>query len=75
MNTVKVSAGGRVVIPKPLREKCGLEKGTHIQVVDYGHVLALVPLPDDPEEAIHGMLEGGPSLTKDLLIERARDHS
>jgi len=75
MNTVKVSTKGWVVIPKPLREKYGLEKGTHVQVVDYGHVLALVPLPDDPVEALHGMLEGGPSLTKDLLIERARERA
>ena len=75
MNTVKVSTKGWVVIPKALREKYGLEKGTHVQVVDYGHVLALVPLPDDPVEALHGMLEGGPSLTEDLLIERARDRA
>jgi bifunctional DNA-binding transcriptional regulator/antitoxin component of YhaV-PrlF toxin-antitoxin module len=62
-----------VVIPKDLREKYGLEKGTQVQVVDYGHVLALVPLPDDPVDALHGMLEGGPSLTADLLAERAQE--
>jgi AbrB family looped-hinge helix DNA binding protein len=71
--TVTVSAKGWVVIPKNLREKYGLEKGTQLQVVDYGHVLALVPLPDDPVDALHGMLEGGPSLTADLLAERARE--
>ena len=62
-----------MVIPKDLREKYGLEKGTQVQVVDYGHVLALVPLPDDPVDALHGMLEGGPSLTADLLAERAQE--
>jgi AbrB family looped-hinge helix DNA binding protein len=71
--TVTVSAKGWVVIPKNLREKYGLEKGTQLQVVDYGHVLALVPLPDDPVDALHGMLEGGPPLTADLLAERARE--
>ncbi len=75
MNTVKVSTKGWVVIPKALREKYGLEKGTQVQVVDYGEVLALVPLPDDPVEALHGMLEAGPSLTKDLLIERAQERA
>ena len=40
-----------------------------------GHVLALVPLPDDPVEALHGMLEAGPLLTKDLLIERAQERA
>lgn len=73
MHTVKVSAKGWVVIPKELREKYGLKKGTYVQVVDYGEVLALIPLPEDPVEALHGMLEQGPSLTDDLLSERARE--
>ncbi len=44
-----------------------------MQVVDYGEAVALVPLPDDPVEALHGMLEAGPSLTADLLAERTRE--
>jgi AbrB family looped-hinge helix DNA binding protein len=73
VHTAKVSTKGWVVIPKALREKYGLKKGTRVQVVDYGEVLALVPLPDDPVEELHGMLEAGPSLTADLLIERAQE--
>lgn len=73
MHTAKVSTKGWVVIPKDLREKYGIEKGTHVQVVDYGNVLALVPLPDDPVEALHGMLAEGPVLTDDLLAERAQE--
>jgi AbrB family looped-hinge helix DNA binding protein len=72
MQSAKVSAKGWVVIPKVLREKHGLEKGVRVQVVDFGDVLALVPLAADPVEALHGMLEEGPSLTSDLLAERAR---
>ena len=72
MYTVKVSAKGWVVIPKELREKYGLKKGTQVRVVDCNNVLALVPLPDDPVGALHGLLEEGPSLTKDLMAERAR---
>jgi AbrB family looped-hinge helix DNA binding protein len=71
--TAKVSAKGWVVIPKDLREKYGLKKGTRVQVVDYGKVLTLVPIPEDPVEALHGMFEDGPSLTADLLAERARE--
>ncbi|GAB4538778.1 MAG: hypothetical protein Kow0063_26940 [Anaerolineae bacterium] len=63
------------MIPKDLREKYGLGKGTRVQVVDYGEALALIPLPDDPVEALHGMLERGPSLTDDLLAERARERA
>ena len=73
MYTAKVSAKGWVVIPKPLREKYGLKKGTQVQVVDYGSVLALMPLPDDPVEALHGMLKGGSSLTAELMAERVRE--
>lgn len=75
MYTAKVSAKGWVVIPKDLREKYGLKKGTQVQVIDSGEILALVPLPDDPVEALHGMLEGGPSLTRDLLVERAKERA
>ena len=75
MHTAKVSTKGWVVIPKVLREKYGLTEGTHVQVVDYGEVLALMPVPDDPVEALHGMLEEGPSLTADLLSERAQERA
>jgi len=71
MYTAKVSTKGWIVIPKPLREKYGLKKGTQVQVVDYGNVLALMPLPTDPVKALHGMLAGGPPLTEELLAERA----
>jgi AbrB family looped-hinge helix DNA binding protein len=73
MYTAIVSEKGWVVIPKAMREKHGLEKGSRVQFVDYGQILALVPLPDDPVEALHGMLAGGASLTEDLLAERARE--
>jgi len=75
MYTAKVSTKGWVVIPKPLREKYGLKTGTQVQVVDYGDVLALLPLPEDPVEVLHGMLKGGPSLTEELLAERARERT
>lgn len=75
MHTVTVSAKGWVVIPKSLREKYGLTKGTRMQVVDYGDTLTLVPLPDNPVKALHGMLKEGPSLTADLLAERKREQT
>jgi len=75
MTTTKVSSKGWVVIPKPLRDEFGLTTGTRVKVVAYGGVLAVVPQPDDPVEALHGMLEAGPSLTKDLLAERALDQA
>ena len=73
MYTTKVSAKGWVVIPKPLRDKYGLRKGSRVQVMEYGDVLALVSLPDDPVAALLGMLDDGASLTGDLLAERERE--
>lgn len=73
MSTMKMSSKGWVVIPKHLRDEFGLKPGSRVEVVAYGGVLAVVPQSDDPVEALHGMLETGPSLTNDLLVERARD--
>jgi AbrB family looped-hinge helix DNA binding protein len=75
MYTAKVSAKGWVIIPEPLREKYSLREGTQVRMVDYDGVLALVPLPVDPVEALHGMLEGEPSLTEELLTGRAQDRA
>jgi AbrB family looped-hinge helix DNA binding protein len=75
MHTATVSAKGWVVIPKSIRDKHGLKKGSRVQVLDYGQMLAIVPIPDDPIEALHGMFEAGPSLTGELLAERKRDRA
>jgi AbrB family looped-hinge helix DNA binding protein len=75
MHTTTMSAKGWVVIPKSIREKHGLKKGSRVQVLDYGQLLAIVPLPDDPIEALHGMFEGGPSLTEELLAEREQERA
>ncbi|MCL7452983.1 MAG: AbrB/MazE/SpoVT family DNA-binding domain-containing protein [Anaerolineae bacterium] len=75
MHTATVSAKGWVVIPKSIREKHGLKKGSRVQVLDYGQIVAIVPLPADPIEALHGMFEDGPSLTKELLAERERERA
>jgi AbrB family looped-hinge helix DNA binding protein len=75
MHTVTVSGKGWVVIPKSMREKHRIKKGSRVQIVDYGPILAIVPLPDDPIEALHGMFRDGPSLTADLLEERARERA
>jgi AbrB family looped-hinge helix DNA binding protein len=71
--TATVSTKGWVVIPKDLRQRYGLKKGSRVQVVEYDGTLALIPLADDPVTALRGMLAGGPSLTADLMAEHARD--
>jgi AbrB family looped-hinge helix DNA binding protein len=70
---IKVSQKGWVVIPAELRRKYGLEPGDEVQVVDYGGVLSLIPVSEDPIEVAAGMLKGNTSLTEALLKERAKD--
>ncbi|MEA3350384.1 MAG: AbrB/MazE/SpoVT family DNA-binding domain-containing protein [Chloroflexota bacterium] len=71
--TVKVSQKGWVVIPAALRKKYLLEPGTNLKVVDYGGVLALIPVLDDPIEEAAGMFKGESSLTQALLDDRTEE--
>jgi AbrB family looped-hinge helix DNA binding protein len=75
VHTTTVSAKGWVVIPKAIRDKHGLKKGSRVQVLEVGQMVAIVPLPDDPVQALHGMFEAGPSLTQDLLAEREQERA
>jgi AbrB family looped-hinge helix DNA binding protein len=75
MHTATVSAKGWIVTPKSIRDRHGLKKGSRVQVLDYGQILAMMPLPDDPIEALHGMFENRPSLTGELLAERERERA
>lgn len=70
MNTATVSKKGWVVIPKIYRQKYNIQPGDEVRIIDYGGVLAVVPLPADPIATLRGMLADGPSLTADLLAER-----
>jgi AbrB family looped-hinge helix DNA binding protein len=73
MTTLTISTKVWVVIPAELRRKYGLNPGAQIRVVDYGGVLALVPLLENPIQEAVGMLRGSSSLTQALLDERAQE--
>lgn len=73
MSVSIVSAKGWVVIPKHIRERYGLRKGSRVRFIEYGGTLSLVPLAEDPIEALYGKFADGPSLTADLLEEHARE--
>ena len=68
-----ISSKGWVVIPAELRRKYNLTPGVKVQVVDYGGVLALLPVAESPIEEAAGLLEGDTSLTASLLDEHARE--
>ena len=71
--TVTVSQKGWVVIPAELRKKYHLKPGTEVSMVDYGGVLSIVPAMQDPIKQGRGLLKDLPSLTEDLLKERAAE--
>ena len=73
MAIVCISSKYQVVIPKALRNKMGMRPGQKLSVVEEKGHLALVPVPDDPIEYLCGAARGEPSMTEELLKERARD--
>ena len=73
MATSIVSAKGWVVIPKEMRDRYGLTKGSRVQFVEYGGVISIVPIPEDPIEDLYGMFAGEPSMTEALLREHAEE--
>jgi len=73
MTALTVSTKGWVVVPAELRKKYGLTPGVQVHIVDYGGVLALVPLSTDPVKEAAGMLKGASSLTQSLLAEHAQE--
>ncbi len=71
MASAVISAKGWIVIPAELRRRYGLQPGQHVQIVDYGGVIGIVPALIDPIADSAGMLKGTTSLTDALLAERA----
>jgi len=70
---IRVSQKGWVVIPAELRKKYHLEPGAEVDLIDYGGVIALVPLFKDPIRQGFGILRDGPPLTQALLDERKQE--
>jgi len=72
-----ISNKGWVVIPAEMRKKYNLMPGAEVVIVDYGGVLAIVPVPKNPIKAGRGFLKGKPStyadLKKDRELEKKRD--
>lgn len=73
--SVTISNKGWVVIPAELRRKYNLQPGTEVVIVDYGGVLSIIPAFANPIKQGRGLLKGLPSLTRDLLKDRAKEHA
>ena len=71
MAVVTVSQKGWVVIPAELRQKYHWNTGDRVRVVDYGGVVSLVPVLNNPEDEGFGAMK---STGRSLLtgLQRAR---
>ncbi|MCL5735361.1 MAG: AbrB/MazE/SpoVT family DNA-binding domain-containing protein [Actinobacteria bacterium] len=68
-----ISSKGWVVIPVEFRKKYGLKAGDAVNIVDYGGVLALVPVLEDPVIDARGMLLAPESVTAELVDEHRQE--
>jgi AbrB family looped-hinge helix DNA binding protein len=68
-----ISNKGWVVIPAEMRKKYGLKPGAEVRIVDYGGVLAIIPVLEDTINQAAGMLKTEKSLTRVLLDEHASE--
>lgn len=68
----KVSAKGWIVIPAALRKRYGIKPGTIVNVQDRDGEI-VISLAQAAYTRARGMLPAEPSLTDDLLAERARE--
>ncbi len=73
MPTLTISQKGWVVIPAELRKKYNLTPGTKVQIVDYGGVMSIVRVFDDPINEGAGMLKGADSLTEAIVEEHRQE--
>ena len=73
MRSPVISMKGWVVIPKDIREKYKLKGGDRVDIVDYGGIISIIPIPDNPIKETAGVLKNGTSLTEALLSERKKE--
>lgn len=67
---MKISKGGQVSIPAPIRKRWGT---TTVTLDDQGDQIVLKPAPDDPIAAAAGALAGGPKLNLEKIRREERE--
>lgn len=73
METGTVTSKGQLVIPIRLRRRYGIKAGTRVRFIEKGQEIVLQPLTPAYIRSLRGLLKDYPSLTRELLEERAKD--
>jgi AbrB family looped-hinge helix DNA binding protein len=71
METI-VSERGHTAVPAAIRKYFNIKKGSRLVWINNGKTIQVIPVPDDPIEALHGIAKGENLLEK-LLEERRKD--
>ncbi len=67
---MKISKGGQVSIPAPIRKRWGTMT---VMLEDRGGEIVLKPVPDDPIEAAAGAFAGGPKIDWEAFKREERE--
>ena len=62
MEIVILNEKGQVTIPAKIRKSRGLRKGMRVALIEVGERVELVPLPEDPIQALIGLGKKLPSI-------------
>jgi AbrB family looped-hinge helix DNA binding protein len=74
----RVSEGGRIVIPKEIRDRFGIEEKEEIRIEIEGKRIVLIPegIEDDPVGKLYGSVRGEPEDNpKEAARKWARDQA
>jgi AbrB family looped-hinge helix DNA binding protein len=63
---------GQTAVPAAIRKYFNLKKGSRLEWINNGKTIKVIPIPDDPVEALHGIAKGENLLGK-LLEERRKE--
>lgn len=70
--TIKVGKSGRLVVPKAIRDRLGLQEGSLLSLEIQGGMLQAVPAPDPVEVDLKGgfpVIRSGASLKRGDVVE------
>ena len=73
MEMATVTSKGQLVIPIRIRRRYGIKAGTRVRFLERGQEIVIQPLTPAYIRSLRGILRDHPSLSQELLQERARD--
>lgn len=73
MAIVRISPDLEIPIPHNILMKLGTRPGQEVMITEGEGTIVLTPIPSDPVEYLCGVLQGEPSLVRELAAERAQE--